>query len=82
MASPNGTHLLYGCGSNGTLFSAGSGTSLPRKLGEVSSGGGREMTEYMAGERTERGKRQRHVLKMADTGEESSWGKGFQEMVS
>lgn len=54
MASPNGTHLLYGCGSNGTLFSAGSGTSLPRKLGEVFSGGGREMTEYMAGERAER----------------------------
>lgn len=39
---------------NGTLFSAGSGTSLPRNLGEVFSGGGREMTEYMAGERTER----------------------------
>lgn len=39
---------------NGTLFSAGSRTSLPRNLGEVFSEGGREMTEYMAGERTQR----------------------------
>lgn len=39
---------------NGTLLSAGSGTSLPRNLGEAFSGGGREMTEYMAGVRTER----------------------------